>query len=49
MGTDLEFTNRIGGLMVSDEVAIFCELELINTGQKCLEMKLEPTTATNQL
>jgi polyisoprenoid-binding protein YceI len=30
-----------GGLMVSDEVSISCELELINTGQKCLTMSLE--------
>jgi polyisoprenoid-binding protein YceI len=30
-----------GGLMVSDEVAIFCELELINTGHKCLTMDLD--------
>ena len=29
-----------GALMVSDEVAIFCEFELINTGQKCLTMNL---------
>lgn len=30
-----------GGLMVSDEVAISCEVELINTGQKCLTMHLD--------
>ena len=30
-----------GGLMVSDEVAISCEFELINTGQKCLTMDLD--------
>lgn len=29
-----------GGLMVSDEVAIACEFEVINTGQKCLTMQL---------
>jgi len=29
-----------GGLMVSDEVAISCEFELINMGQKCLTMHL---------
>ena len=37
-----------GGLMVSDEVAIFCEFELINTGQKCLEMKLETASDTKE-
>ena len=30
-----------GGLMVSDEVAINCEFELISTDQKCLTMTLE--------
>lgn len=30
-----------GGLMVSDEIAISCEFEVINMGQKCLTMKLE--------
>jgi polyisoprenoid-binding protein YceI len=30
-----------GGLMVSDEVSIYCEFEVINTGQKCLTMKLD--------
>ncbi len=29
-----------GGLMVSDEVAISCEFEVINMGQKCLTMQL---------
>lgn len=33
-------TTESGGLMVSDEVAINCEFELINTGQKCLTMQL---------
>jgi polyisoprenoid-binding protein YceI len=33
-----------GGLMVSDEVTISCEVELVNEGQKELTMKLEPTT-----
>ena len=32
-----------GGLMVSDEVTILCEVELINIGQKNLKMELEPT------
>lgn len=31
-----------GGLMVSDEVAISCEVELTKIGQKCLTMQLEP-------
>ncbi len=35
-------TLETGGLMVSDEVTILCEVELINIGQKDLEMKLEP-------
>ena len=30
-----------GGLMVSDEVAISCEFEVINMGQKCLTMQLQ--------
>jgi polyisoprenoid-binding protein YceI len=32
-----------GGLMVSDEVTISCEVELINVGQNDLKMQLEPT------
>jgi polyisoprenoid-binding protein YceI len=32
-----------GGFVVSDEVMISCELELINVGQKDLVMVLEPT------
>ena len=32
-----------GGLMVSDEVTISCEIELINIGQNDLKMELEPT------
>ena len=31
-----------GGLMVSDEVAISCEVELTKIGQKCLTMQVEP-------
>jgi polyisoprenoid-binding protein YceI len=30
-----------GVVMVSDEVSIFCEFELVNTGKKCLIMDLE--------
>ncbi|MCX6252348.1 MAG: YceI family protein [Bacteroidetes bacterium] len=33
-----------GGLMVSDEVTISCEIELINIGQEDLTMQLEPGT-----
>jgi len=33
-----------GGLMVSDEVAISCEVELTKIGQKCLTMQVEPLT-----
>ena len=32
-----------GGLMVSDEVTISCEIEVINIGQNDLKMELEPT------
>jgi len=32
-----------GGLMVSEEVTILCELELANIGQKDLTMEMEPT------
>jgi len=38
-----------GGLMVSDEVTISCDLELINMGQDDLTMKLELTNSTKQL
>jgi polyisoprenoid-binding protein YceI len=31
-----------GGFMLSDEVAISCEVELTNSGQKDLKMELEP-------
>jgi polyisoprenoid-binding protein YceI len=31
-----------GGLLVSDEVSISCEIELINKGQADMKMKLEP-------
>ena len=34
-------TIETGGLMVSDEVIISCEIELINKGQSDLKMKLE--------
>ena len=34
-----------GGLMVSDEVTILCEVELTNAGQKDLTMELEPVAA----
>ena len=33
-----------GGLMVSDEDAISCEVELTKIGQKCLTMQVEPLT-----
>jgi polyisoprenoid-binding protein YceI len=33
-----------GGFMVSDEVIISCEIELINTNHKDLKMELEPAT-----
>ena len=35
-------TTESGGLMVSDEVAINCEIEVANRGQKALTMQLEP-------
>jgi polyisoprenoid-binding protein YceI len=35
-------TLETGGLMVSDEVMISCEVELINEGTKELKMELEP-------
>ena len=35
-------TTESGGLMVSDEVAIHCEIEVANRGQKALIMQLEP-------
>jgi polyisoprenoid-binding protein YceI len=38
-----------GGLMVSDEVTISCDLELINMGQDDLTMKLELNNSTKQL
>lgn len=34
-----------GGLMVSDEVSILCELELVNVGNKDLKMELESMTS----
>jgi polyisoprenoid-binding protein YceI len=36
-----------GGLMVSDEVIISCEIELINKGQEDLTMKLEHSAHKN--
>jgi len=33
-----------GGLMVSDEISISCEVELTNVGQNNLTIQLEPTT-----
>lgn len=36
-------TLETGGLMVSEEVSISCELELINVGKKDLTMELEPS------
>jgi len=36
-----------GGFMVSDEVAISCEIELTNLGQRDLEMELEPAVEKN--
>ena len=34
-----------GGVMVSDEVAISCDIELVNVNQKELAMELEPSTS----
>jgi polyisoprenoid-binding protein YceI len=39
-------TLETGGLMVSDEVTITCEAELINIGQEDLKMKLESSKST---
>ncbi|HTA62623.1 MAG TPA: YceI family protein [Bacteroidia bacterium] len=36
-------TIETGGFMISEEVAISCKVELYNTDQKNLTMKLEPT------
>jgi polyisoprenoid-binding protein YceI len=38
-------TLETGGLMVSDEVTISCEVELINSGENDLKMQLDPTNA----
>jgi polyisoprenoid-binding protein YceI len=38
-----------GGLMVSNEVAISCEIELINKGQEDLTMKLEHSAHNNDI
>jgi polyisoprenoid-binding protein YceI len=40
-------TIETGGLMVSDEVIILCEIELINKGQEDLTMKLENSAHKN--
>jgi polyisoprenoid-binding protein YceI len=40
-------TIETGGLMVSDEVMISCEIELINKGQEDLTMKLENSAHKN--
>lgn len=37
-------TTETGGLMVSDEIAISCEVELTKMGQKSLNMQLEPSS-----
>ncbi len=37
-----------GGLMVSDEIIISCEVELTNVGQKELIMELEASTSTDK-
>ena len=34
-----------GGLMVSDDVAISCDVELVNVNQKELAMELEPSAS----
>jgi polyisoprenoid-binding protein YceI len=38
-----------GGVMVSDEVSISCEIELINSGQKDLKMELETETSKSKI
>lgn len=38
-------TLETGGLMVSDEVTISCEVELTNEGEKELKMELEPVAS----
>ena len=40
-------TTESGGLMVSDEVSILCEVELVKIGRKALSMQLEATASTN--
>jgi polyisoprenoid-binding protein YceI len=42
-------TMETGGFLVSDEVGISCEIELINVGFKDLVMELEPTASTISL
>jgi polyisoprenoid-binding protein YceI len=37
-------TIEAGGVMLSDEVTISCDIELINTGQKVLSVELAPTS-----
>jgi len=41
-GLNWNATLETGGLMVSNEVTILCEIELTNIGQKDLTMQLEP-------
>ena len=38
-----------GGIMISDEISISCELELTNSGQKELTMELEPSASKDGL
>jgi uncharacterized membrane protein len=38
-------TLETGGLMVSDEVTISCEVELTNEGAKELKVELEPVAS----
>jgi polyisoprenoid-binding protein YceI len=40
-------TLETGGIMVSDEVTISCEIELINSGSEDLKMELETSTKGN--
>jgi polyisoprenoid-binding protein YceI len=43
---ELEWNSKMetGGVMVGDEVSIFCEIELINIGFRDLTIKIEPKT-----
>lgn len=38
-------TVEAGGIMISEEISIICEIELTNIGFKDLKMELEPTNA----